>query len=360
MPSSPSTHLTDPSLAPFLSPTFSPIAYLNSTLPNRPSTTKASQNTSQTSTNKSPPQSLSVLASQTQSQISTLSARTATLSSTLTALTDDILRCSSRLTYEVELLRGEAVGLGEAMTAEDGELGDAIRRFVPEGLNVKEVGLDGEEKETVSPQKPGNHASGNQKTLDGTDEEAQTKQAIERLRTLLHVKSLLQQTTQTFSSALSFPLPPSMLASTGLSLISVNPPSSDPNAEEKGQTALANLRREIADLLAMDDGPRVSEEEPVGLRKARERVAELREVTGVWKGTSEEKARTKVVEGLDGMVEEAVNKRRKSLETQRPTINGARSSGTGSRREPSDARATGSGRGFLGNLQRLREEIYME
>jgi len=328
-----SIHLTDPLLHPFLSPTFSPTAYLNSTLlpltPSKPP--------SQSSTSKPTSPNLSALATQTQAQIAALSARTTTLSDTLTALTDDILRCSSRLTYEVELLRGEAVGLVEAMTSTDGELGVAIQRFIPNDFSTEdETAQQTAEKEAPSPQKPRNSGVSN----EHQPEEVQTTQAIERLRTLQHVRSLLQRTTQTFNSALSFPLPPSLLAS---SLIAINPPPSDPRAEEKGQAALANLKREIAELLALDEGGVRGGNE--GLKRARERVAALREMVGVWKGTGEEKARMKVVEGLEGMVEE----RRRGAEV-----------GGGARREQAEGRTGGGGRGFLGGLQRLREEIYME
>lgn len=327
MPSTPpSIHLTDPLLQPFLSPTFSPIAYLNSTLPPFPPS-KPSQTAS---TSRPPPLNLSALTTQTQSQIAALSARTATFTDTLTALTDDILRCSSRLTYEVELLRGEAVGLVEAMTSADGELGIAIQNFIPNGLEASDQTTQPTaENEALSPQKP--RTGDALASYKEPAEEGQAKQAIERLRTLQHVRSLLQQTTQTFNSALSFPLPPSLLAPASASLIAINPPSSDPDAEEKGQAALLNLKREIADLL----------ESAEGLKTARERIAGLREVSGVWKGTGEEKARMKVVEGLEGMLEE----RRGVLEV-----------GGGARRE----QAGGGGRGFLGGLQRLREGVYME
>jgi len=323
MPSTPpSIHLTDPLLHPFLSPTFSPIAYLNSTLP----TLTPSRPPQTASISKSTPKNLSALTTQTQSQIAALSARTATLSDTLTALTDDILRCSSRLTYEVELLRGEAVGLVEAMTSTDGELGVAIRRFVPNGFSTEdETTQQTAENAAPSPQKPRDSSA-----EEDQAEEAQTTQAIERLRTLQHVRSLLQRTTQTFNSALSFPLPPSLLASASSSLIAINPPPSDPSAEAKGQAALANLKREIADLLASDESTRGGEE---GLKTARARVAALREVAGVWKGTGEEKARMKVVESLEGMVEE----RRRVLEL-----------GGGARREQAEGRTGGGGRGFLG------------
>ncbi len=126
------TNLTDPTLRPFLSPTFSPVDYLNSTLP---SSTATKQQQS------APP--LSALASQTQSHISILNAQTTRLSATLTGLTDDILRTSSRLTYEVELLRGEALSLADSLSSR-GDLHESIRKFVPDGLD----------KASLSPEPP--------------------------------------------------------------------------------------------------------------------------------------------------------------------------------------------------------------
>lgn len=213
------------------------------------------------------------------------------------------------------------------MTSTDGELGGAIRHFIPNGFSTEdETAQQTAEEEAPSPQKPRNSGGSD----EHQPEEAQKTQAIERLRTLQHVRSLLQRTTQTFNSALSFPLPPSLLASASSSLIAINPPPSDPSAEAKGQAALANLKREIADLLASDESTRGGEE---GLKTARARVAALREVAGVWKGTGEEKARMKVVESLEGMVEE----RRRVLEL-----------GGGARREQAEGRTGGGGRGFLG------------
>ncbi|KAL8820233.1 MAG: hypothetical protein Q9223_001497, partial [Gallowayella weberi] len=116
-----SHHLTDPLLLPFLAPSFSASTYLNTALPPPPSSKPHPQPT------------LNSLASQTQSHISTLSAQTTRLSATLTSLTDDILRCSSRLTYEIELLRAEANTLIETLS-ERGDLNPAIRTFLPDGL----------------------------------------------------------------------------------------------------------------------------------------------------------------------------------------------------------------------------------
>lgn len=369
--STPNIHLNDPLLAPFLSPTFSPIAYLNSTLPTfshnpAPSPSAAPKSPSSTITQSS----LANLTSTTQSQISTLAARTTTLSETLTALTDDILRCSSRLAYEVELLRGEAVALVESLTLTDEDdgsgksLNSAIRRFAPRGLSVLQKGigpagaLENVPEREMEKQGIGKGEDNAQEEDEKQKEGKEAQEAIERLRTLQHVKSQLQATTQTFSAALSFPLPPSLLSGPASSLITVNPPDTDPKAEEKGQAALSNLRREIADLLALDEGSRGSGLELEGLRRARERAEELRRLVGVWKGTAEEKARAKVVGELEGMVEEATEKRRKGMVSK---------GGTGERNvrpaakvhEPEGRSASGS-RGFLGGLQRLRDEIYME
>lgn len=85
----------------------------------------------------------------------------------------------------------------------------------------------------------------------------------------------------------------------------------------------------------------------------------MRELCGVWKGTGEEKARVRFVEGLEGLVEMEVRRRE---EVGRRAEGGG---GGGGRREQSvagksaaeTAANSSSGPGFL---RRLREEIYME
>ena len=91
-----------------------------------------------------------------------------------------------------------------------------------------------------------------------------------------------------------------------------------------------------------------------GLERARERVRELREVCEVWKGTGEERARGKWVEGLEGMVDEEERRREKRVPAQ----------GLG-RREGSAVRSLVGVEpevrsGTPGFLRRLRDEIYME
>ena len=121
-----SHHVNDPLLQPFLNPTFSATEYLNNVLPplhvSAPSqTTKPLQSLS-----------LSELTAQTQSHITQLSAQTSRLSETLTQLTDDILRSGSRLAYEVEVLRGEALSLQDALNE---TLQHDIKQLLPNGLS---------------------------------------------------------------------------------------------------------------------------------------------------------------------------------------------------------------------------------
>ena len=89
--------------------------------------------------------------------------------------------------------------------------------------------------------------------------------ALPQLRTLLHVRQQLQATIAKFNLALSFTLPPSLLVSTASSLISVAPPSTDPDAEAKGLASLSRLKGEVTDFLQAGE-----------TEKAKARVAELR------------------------------------------------------------------------------------
>jgi len=320
-------HTSDPLLRPFLSPTFDPTTYLNSTLslasppPKTPNTL-----------------SLADLTAQTQSHIAQLSAQTSRLTTTLTSLTDDILRSGSRLAYEVEVLRGEALSLSEALT--DG-LAEDIAKFVPEGLKVTQetsVGL-------MSPTTPRAALIPPEDTstaLTGPATNPPTgPDPLTSLRTLHHVRSSLQRVISTFDTALSLPLPPSLLnTSSTSSLISIASPAtttSSASLEAAGQETLSRLRNEISDLLAL--GPEK------GVLAAEKRVEELRELMGVWKGTAEEKARGRVVDGLARVVAE----RRKEVE--------ARGGLMGKGRGEVERSVGESKKGFLG---RLREEIYLE
>lgn len=330
--------ITDPNLTPFLSKSFSPIDYLNATLPS----SSTSNNT------KSSPLSLSALASQTQSHVSTLAAQSTRLTETLNALTDDILRVSPRLTYEVELLRGEALSLSDSLSS-SGNLYASISQFVPETSTSSHVPVDQnlEHTSTLTSSK-----------FDPVGPATPSAAApIDPLRTLLHVRSRLTLVSQIFSLALSWPFPPSLLPKS--SLISVSSPA-DHTYEAQGQAACARLRQEIIDLL---------DESEDGVLKATERIQELRTCVEVWKGTGEEKARGKYVDELEAIVEEEEERRESKREDvsitkkgnpkplpSRPNGNNAASK---TDRETRNA-DTNSAPGFLRNLQRLRDEMYME
>lgn len=374
-----STYLTDPLLLPFLAPSFSATSYLNTTLPSPPSKTHANAH-------QQPQPTLSALASQTQFQISTLSAQTSRLSATLTALTDDILRCSSRLTYEIEVLRGEANGMVEAL-GERGELNEAIKTFIPEGLPSSSLNGIGDgigngasnsndenttttqhlqDQDQDQEQAPSRDSKQSNRTASATDP------PITQLRTLLLVRASLTSITRTFSLALTWPMPPSLLPSS--SLISITSPSSQSTTsslETTGQTALANIKREIEEMLVVGE-----------IERARERVRELKACVEVWKGTSEEKARGKWVGEVEGWVEEVGggmvrgglvrgegggggvgkedgNGNDRVVGDEVRKGDGERRVGAGGRGgvEPAAPARTGSGAGFL---RRLRDEIYME
>ncbi|KAL9593899.1 MAG: hypothetical protein Q9179_005649, partial [Wetmoreana sp. 5 TL-2023] len=244
-----SPHLTDPSLHAFLAPTFSATTYLNNTLP-RPPTSSVSAPTSKPQSQPQHP-SLATLASQTQSYTATLNAQTTRLSATLTALTDDILRCSSRLAYEVEVLRGEASTLAEALS-ERGDLDASIRIFLPNGLPPASTHSphnnisDGDGEDDSTP----NHPNGRQENTDDlATANSEALIAVSKLRSLQRVRSSLQRMKETFSLALSWPMPPSLLSPASLTsgLISVSSPSTQQDltdAESKGQAALSRIKNE--------------------------------------------------------------------------------------------------------------------
>lgn len=144
-------------------------------------------------------------------------------------------------------------------------------------------------------------------------------------------------------------MPPSLLSPSS-ALVAISAPV-DPALEERGQAACSQIRQEISALLPEGDG---LEEWKDGVERAVERVRELRECLGLWKGTGEEKARKKFVDGLEKMVEERTR-------TQIGAADENVTSGQANEETKADVKAMPSrGPGLLRNLQRLREEIYME
>lgn len=274
-----SSHCTDPALQPFLSADFDAAAYLNATLSPLGNTT-------------APEVSLAELSTQTQTLLSQLSAHTTRLTNTLTQLTDEILRSGSRLAYEVEVLRGETLGLSEVFTE---GLHDDIEIFVPGGLGQQ---INRRRSRTSNADRRRSSAAVEPR-LESEVPPQDDPEYIKRLRTLTRVRSRLDTVIKTFGDAMSWTFPPSEVSVTS-SFISVSAPEPGSEAhsiEEKGQQMSKQLRTEIADLL-------LGEDPIVAIENAAKRVEELKELAAVWKGTAEEKARFKFVESLAKLVEE--------------------------------------------------------
>jgi hypothetical protein len=303
-----SQHVADPFLQDFLAPSFDAAAYLNASLPPLQTSSRSSgQGAGQTAV------PLSELSTQAQSMLSQLNAHTTRLTNTLTELTNDILRSGGRLAYEVELLRGETLGLAETLSE---GLEDDIAKFVPGGIKdtVTEPRTTAEGHGTSShhrrmsilaPPPPAAAAPtteskaappGSTETAAAPDEPAYVAQ----LRTLTLVRSRLDSVIKTFGDAMEFVFPPSEV-SVSSSFLSVSAPDAggeNHSTEEKGQQVLQALRDEISGLLN-------NAQDPIkGIEDAARRIEELKELTTVWKGTAEEKGRTRFIESLAKMVED--------------------------------------------------------
>ncbi|PYH97376.1 hypothetical protein BO71DRAFT_396202 [Aspergillus ellipticus CBS 707.79] len=320
----------------FTDKSFDPVEYLNDVLP--PLTLASTQmNLSRSTTGAVP---LPELSTQVQCVLSQINAQNVRHSTTLTQLTDEILRGGGRLAYEVEVLRGETIGLSDTLT--EALQGD-IAKFVPDNVGNDQVG---DNKET----------SADQEQEEQTEKKSiQDPEYITKLRTLNQVRARLEEVVQTFGDAMEWPLPPSE-TSIASSFISVSAPDSGPEShsrEEKGQEVAKKLRAEVTELLDSNGGGQE------GIEAATRRVESLRILAAMWKGTAEEKARNKFVDNLVKIVDD----RRKALEnqgradpSQQPTGSFTKGPSAGHRRQESE----GPGGGIFRNLQRLREEIYLE
>lgn len=350
-----SQHLADPFLQDFLAASFDPAEYLNAVLPPLQASSGGSSSAPRSGQGAVP---LAELSSQTQTTISQLNAHTTRLTTTLTQLTDDILRSGSRLAYEVELLRGETLGLAESLTE---GLHDDIEKFVPDGL-----------QNTVSHPKPTAAADGQETGRQRSqsilaapepppDRPAETVQPdepsyITQLRTLTLVRSRLDSVIKTFGDAMEFVFPPSEL-SVGSSFLSVSAPDPGPEShstEEKGRQVLQQFRDEVAQLLD-------NKADPIkGIEDAARRIEELKELTEVWKGTAEEKGRAKFIESLARMVEVKHQDLLKDME-QPSKRDGKKTEIASQSRQESDGQAAESkgygGYALLGQLQKLRSGL---
>jgi hypothetical protein len=257
-------------------------------------------------------------------------------------LTDDILRSGGRLAYEVEVLRGETMGLTETLT--DGLKSD-VEKFLPGGivLNTEPAEEDIRSPTTADEQ------DGEQDPQPMIAEDDETSpEYISDLRTLTTVRTRLETVIKVFGEAMHWMIPPSEV-SLGASLISVSAPepgADNASREQKGKEFAAALRSEIADLIAGDPES--------GIEKAEARIQALRDLAQVWKGTAEERARTKFIEGLIKLAEEKQRdierekERNKDRGQQRPSRSGSVP------KPQQQAQPQRSGGGFMENLQRIR------
>lgn len=356
----------DPSLKPFLTLTFDPIDHLNATLPSL--TFSSTQAHASRQANSLP---LSEVSSQTQTVLSQLSAQTSRLSGILTQLTDEILRSGGRLAYEVDVLRSETTGLTETLRD---QLQDDISQFIPnESITSLENSKKGEDSGTFDQRHtlPLTVEKASKGQSDRPEEITDTVEPpyIAQLRTLTLVRNRLDGVINTFGEAMEWTLSPSDFSATS-SFISVSAPepASDSHArEQKGKDVARKLRDEISNALVHNS------DAESGVQAATERVEQLRDLATVWKGTAEEKARIKFVESLAKMVEDQTRSLDRGVPERghRYTVertasprklavspsNPGRHSGEDDRNNRSVAEG---GPSFLRNLQRLRDEIYLD
>lgn len=375
-----SAHTSDPFLQEFLNPAFDPAEYLNQTLPPLQGSSSSLRSSSTAGKGAAP---LAQLSSEAQELLTQLNAHTTRLATTLTQLTDDILRSGSRLAYEVELLRGETLGLAETLT--EGPLREDLERFVPAGIEHAAASSSArrasfgslapptpfpeKDKDSPPPPTPATAVVDNnsKKAAAAEDEPAY----ISHLRTLTLVRSRLDSVIKTFGDAMDFVFPPSEV-SVSSGFLSVSAPDfpdmhtaskEQISTEEKGQKTLRKLRDEVSGLLAKGNPDPVK-----GLEDATKKVEELKELVTVWKGTAEEKARQRFVEGLARMVEDRHRELVKEAEAQKEQAlreSRSRQDDDGSRREQSsssepgapEARGSMGGYGFMTQWQKLRNGL---
>ncbi|KIW18463.1 hypothetical protein PV08_02751 [Exophiala spinifera] len=314
---------TDILLAKLDQPTFDAVDFLNASLP---VLNLSSQSQLQKTARSTQIQSASA---DTLSLLSTLNTANVRASSDLTSLTDEIIRSGNRLAYEVEVLRGDVNGMHELLTE---SLREDIAHFVLAATNAPSSTADTDA--STSNEEP---------------------EFMSQLRLLGKVKARLEAVIGIFGEAMKWPVPPSEVSVTS-SLISVSAPElgiQSTEADEKAWESLKGIRADINELLKSDGGSYT------GLEAAAQRVEEFRQLAQVWKGTSEEKARTKFVDTLAKSVED----RRKTLDS-REVSRGARTDGL-HRPNSVMGRSTkgfneGGAAGLFRNLQRLKDDLYLE
>lgn len=310
-------------LVPFIQPDFDPATYLNSVLPVLPAPITFRSSKQQTS-------ALGDLTVQTQTLLSQLTAQTSRLCTTLSQLTNEILRSGTRLAYEVDILRGDTVGLSETLQT---KLKTDISQFVAD--------------------EPAPETRGEAELKTNRKSEPE---ALEQLRTLALVRTRLDTVVRLFGEAMEWPVAPSDLTSSFISVSAPGPSAEETRArEDKARAVQQGLREQITKLL--QSATSVDR----GAAAARQRIEQLRELTTVWKGTGEEKARAKVVDELEDIVDAEVAKNRaKTGRAESPSRTPKVGESPRKGAEGPTTRPVEGGYGFINNLRRLKGDIFLE
>ena len=324
----------DSSIQGFAGIEFDPVSFLNDSLPALPPSTpfrldQAYQKDS----------FLQEVATQTQVFLTGLNAHNIRFAGALSQLTDEIIRSGSRLAYEVEVLNADANALQECLTD---TLRVDIQKFTSAG---------------------GNDVSAREEQLNGAASGIDPE-FISQLRMLGQVKARLEEVIEVFGKAMNWPLPPSELSLTS-SLISLSPPepgSESNSRDEKGKEFAKKARAEVVEILNHSNGA-------PDIDAAAAKVNALRSLSAVWKGTAEERARNKFVDSLSKLVDdgrrhlEARSLSQPARETNaagQPSSSTPGSQSTGQARDRPGIESGSGGGGLFRNLQRLRDEIYLD
>ncbi len=309
---------------------FDPVDFLNEALPtlslsSQPRDPKASRSSQ---IQGAASESLALL-----SGLNTINIRS---SSELTSLTDEIIRSGNRLAYEVEVLRGDVNGFHELLTE---SLRDDIAQFVKDEDILKGP-------QSLRPESGGDGALQARTPKDEPD-------FMVRLRLLGQVRERLESVVTVFGEAMKWPVPPSEVS--GASLISVSAPELGIQStveDDKAQEVLNQIRAEVIGMMESEDS--------AGLEAASQKVEEYSQLALLWKGTGEEKARLKFVESLMT----AVESRRRAFDAREANRNarfdGSNRSSSAMGRIQKGTSETGGAGGLFRNLQRLKDELYLE
>lgn len=272
-----------------------------------------------------------------QTLLSKLNSHNIRSSSSLTSLTDEILRSGNRLAYEVEILRGDANNLHELLT-------EALKSEILSFTDNQEA-----EVRQIAEDEPLKSESAAIDISQKTDPDF-----ITQLRTLGQVKGRLEAVINIFGEALKWPIAPSEI-SMAPSLITPELGIQTTDEDDKAQEIARTIRHDITELLESEGGGYA------GLEAAANRVEDFRKLAILWKGTVEEKARNRFVEGLARLVEE----RKKMLDARASSQknraeNAQRPGSTSSRLNKVGTESSGGAAGLFRNLQRLKDDLYLE